>query len=157
MRGFIICILLGALAAANPVNGLTLYKCMLLDGSGVIYQDHEPDSSKCRIEKKEFDPDANLVPGDRSANNQNRQPESGNTSTTPSGAPDKSQDEAVLITGDEPELLVNDPANTPANEPAPADPGTEADSGATSPAAPGAGGAGFGLPGQVAPAGSLGP
>ena len=61
MHGFITCVLL-ALLAAGPARGLSLYKCVLLDGSGVVYQDLEPNSSECRIEKKEIDPDANVIP-----------------------------------------------------------------------------------------------
>ena len=140
----------------------TVFKCNPFGGGSPIYQTIPFNEGECEVEqRKTFDTDTNVMgAGDNSEQTGvqgDSQSTSGSASATPSGAPDKSQDEAVLITGDEPELLVNDPANTPANEPSPADPSTPADSGATSPAAPGAGGAGFGLPGLVAPAGGLGP
>ena len=62
MRGSSFYILLLALAAASPAMGLTLYKCVLLDGSGVIYQEDKPSATECRIETKNLNPDANVIP-----------------------------------------------------------------------------------------------
>jgi len=64
MRGSSFCILLLALAAASPATGLTLYKCVLLDGGGVVYQEDEPNASECLIEKKNLNPDANVIPAE---------------------------------------------------------------------------------------------
>jgi hypothetical protein len=140
----------------------TVFRCDPVGGGSPIYQTIPFKEGECALEqKKTFDTDTNIMgAGGTSGRNGvqgDSQPTSGNSSATPSGAPDNSLDEAALITGEEPELRVSDPANTPAREPAPGDSGTPADSGTTSTAAPGAGGAGFGSPGQVAPAGGLGP
>ena len=43
-------------------SGLTLYKCVLLDGGGIIYQEGKPSGSECMIEKKVLDPNANVIP-----------------------------------------------------------------------------------------------
>lgn len=140
----------------------TVFKCNPFGGGSPIYQTIPFKEGECEVEeKKTFDTDTNIM-GSRNTSEQtgvqgDPQSTSGNASATPSGAPDKSQDETDLITGEEPELLVNDPDNTPINEPAPADAGIPADSGATSTTAPIAGGAGFGLPGQLAPPAVLGP
>ena len=152
-----------SLAAAHSSYAQdTVFRCDPVGGGSPIYQTIPFKEGECALEqKKTIDTDTNIMgAGGNSGQNEvqgDSQPTSGSSSATPSGAPDISQDEAALITGDEPELLVSDPANTPASEPAPADPGTPADSGATSTAAPGAGGAGFGSPALVAPAGGLGP
>jgi hypothetical protein len=152
-----------SLAAAHSSYAQdTVFRCDPIGGGSPIYQTIPFKEGECTLEqKKTFDTNTNIMgAGGTSGQNEvqgDSQPTSENPSATPSGAPDYSPDEAALITGEEPELLVSDPANTPASEPAPAGPGTPADSGATSTAAPGAGGAGFGSPGQVAPAGGLGP
>ena len=101
MRGLITCVLLGSMAAAGSANGLSLYKCILLDGSGVVYQDQEPNSTECRIEKKEFDPDANVIPYPKSTGVQQSHPGSKNSSQSTSGIPDEETRQDVLITGEE--------------------------------------------------------
>ena len=140
----------------------TVFRCNPFGGGSPIYQTIPFKEGECEVEeKKTFDTDTNIVGAGNTSEQTGVQGDpqstSGSTSATPSGTPDNSQDEAVLITGEEPELRVNDPANTPANEPTPADAGIPADSGATSTTAPTAGAAGFGLPGQLAPPASFGP
>ena len=49
---------------AGHANALTLYKCILLDGGGVIYQEAPPSVSECLIEKKDLNPDANVIPAE---------------------------------------------------------------------------------------------
>ncbi|MDA9982856.1 hypothetical protein N9H39_09005 [Gammaproteobacteria bacterium] len=63
MRNSIICIpmLAMTIVMAGPASGLTLYKCVLLDGGGIIYQANEPSESECVVEKKDLDPNANVI------------------------------------------------------------------------------------------------
>jgi len=110
MRRYITCVLLGFLAATGPVYGLTLYKCFLLDGSGVVYQDQEPNSADCRIEKKELDPDANVVPSTELTGEQ--QADSAISSQGTSGIPDEKTRPDVLITGED-EALDSPPVGEP--------------------------------------------
>ena len=141
MHGFITCVLL-ALLAAGPARGLSLYKCVLLDGSGVVYQDLEPNSSECRIEKKEIDPDANVIPFPESTGGQQSQPGSTNSSQGTSGIPGEETRPDVLITGEEEGVSVKDPGKLPGRG-APTAPPTS--TGIIAPPAP------------VAPGGAVGP
>lgn len=51
-----------ALAVTGAANALTLYKCELRNGGGIIYQKEKPSESECLIEKKNLDPNANVIP-----------------------------------------------------------------------------------------------
>jgi hypothetical protein len=153
----IICILLLTLASAAPTSGLTLYKCVLLDGSGVIYQDQEPSDAECKVEQKDLDPDANVIPAAEFTGQQEPQAPSGSSSSERSGAPDEPVDEDVLITGEEDELGVGDPGNTPVKEPPTANTGTTAGSAGTAGTGTTATGGVVAPPAPLPPGGILGP
>jgi hypothetical protein len=91
MRGSIFCIPLLALtiAMASPADGLTLYKCVLLDGGGIIYQEDEPSESECVVEKKDLDPNANVIPAEDFIGGKEPEALTGNGSTAPAAAPDR--------------------------------------------------------------------
>lgn len=152
----IICILLLTLAIAGPASGLTLYKCVLLDGSGVIYQDQEPSDAECKVEQKDLDPDANVIPAAEFTGQQQQAP-SGSSTSERSGAPDEREDEDVLITGEEDELGVGDPGNTPVKEPPTANTGTTARTAGTSGTGTAAAGGAVAPPAPLPPGGILGP
>ena len=92
MHGSIIYIPLLALTLtmAGPADGLTLYKCVLLDGGGIIYQEEEPSESECVVEKKDLDPNANVIPAEDFIGGKEPEVLTGNGSAAPGTAPVRS-------------------------------------------------------------------
>ena len=89
MHGSIIRPRLLALAIAVAANALTLYKCELRNGGGIVYQEDKPSESECLIEKKELDPNANVIPAAEFIGGQ--QPE--DASEEPQGKQDQAGEE----------------------------------------------------------------
>jgi len=91
MRGSLFCIPLLALTItmASPADGLTFYKCVLLDGGGIIYQEDEPSESECVVEKKDLNPNANVIPAEDFIGGKEPEDLTGNGSTAPVAAPDR--------------------------------------------------------------------
>ncbi len=89
MRGSIFCrpLLALTITMAGPADGLTLYKCVLLDGGGIIYQEDKPSESECLVEKKDLDPDANVIPAEDFIGGQKPEALPGNNSPAPAAAP----------------------------------------------------------------------
>lgn len=74
----------------GAAKALTLYKCELRNGGGIVYQETRPSDSECLIEKKDLDPDANVIPAAEFIGGQ--QPEI--LPEDASEAPQKNQDQA---------------------------------------------------------------
>lgn len=73
------------LAVTGTAYGLTLYKCVLRDGSGIVYQEHKPSESECQIEKKYLDPNANVIPASEFIGGQQLGPTSEDASEAQAG------------------------------------------------------------------------
>jgi hypothetical protein len=87
MRASMGCTALLGVAIVAPAGGLTLYKCVLRDGSGIVYQQHKPTETECAVEIKRLDPDANVIPASDFIGGEKPAPVAADAAVDPPSAP----------------------------------------------------------------------